>query len=139
MIVLATTVALAFAGLAAIHVYWALGGRHGAVAAIPEAKGKPLLQPGTAGTLVVAVLLTLAAAMVLQRAGVGPRFAPLLINRCGTWGVAVALMLRAIGDFNYVGLFKRRRGTRFARLDTLFCTPLTLALGVATVVIATYG
>ena len=68
MIVLACVVALAFAGLAAIHVYWALGGRQGADAAIPEVEGKPLFQPGPAVTLVVAGLLTLASAMVLQRA-----------------------------------------------------------------------
>jgi hypothetical protein len=139
MIVLACVVALAFAGLAAIHVYWALGGRQGADAAIPEAEGKLLFRPGPAVTLVVAGLLSLAAAMVLQRAGVGPSVAPRVINRYGTWAVAIMLIVRAIGDFNYVGFFKQRRGTRFALLDTRFYSPLALALGVGVAVVASCG
>ena len=42
---------------------------------------------------------------------------------------------RAIGDFKYVGFFKRVRGSKFARMDTLVYSPLCLllALGVARV------
>jgi len=43
--------------------------------------------------------------------------------------------LRAIGDFRHVGFFKRVRGCRFARLDTLayspLCTALALLIGIA--------
>ena len=34
-------------------------------------------------------------------------------------GFAVVFLARAVGDFRYVGFFKRVRGTRFARLDTI--------------------
>jgi hypothetical protein len=38
-----------------------------------------------------------------------------------------------VGEFKYVGFFKRVRGTRFATLDTLVYSPLCLLLaaGVA--------
>jgi hypothetical protein len=38
--------------------------------------------------------------------------------------------LRAIGDFRYVGFFKRIRDSKFARLDTLAYSPLCAALAV---------
>ena len=45
------------------------------------------------------------------------------------------VLMRAIGDFRYVGFFKRVRGSRFARMDTTLYSPLCLALaaGVAAV------
>jgi Protein of unknown function (DUF3995) len=51
-------------------------------------------------------------------------------------GAAVVLIVRAIGDFRLVGFFKRVRGSRFARMDTLLYSPLCLALGAALAVLA---
>lgn len=48
--------------------------------------------------------------------------------RFGIWALALVLLLRAIGDFRYVGLSKRVRRTQFAVLDTRFFTPLCLVL-----------
>jgi hypothetical protein len=135
---LAGSIALTFAALSAIHVYWAMGGRRGAVDAIPEVDGKPLFKPGALATLTVAGLLALAAALILERAGLLPDVGPKVLSRDGTCLVAAAMIARAIGDFNHVGFFKRRRGTRFARLDTRLYSPLTLALGLGSVVIAAY-
>jgi hypothetical protein len=43
------------------------------------------------------------------------------------------LLARAVGDFRYVGFFKRVRDSRFATLDTRVYSPLcfVLAAGVA--------
>ncbi|HEX4406183.1 MAG TPA: DUF3995 domain-containing protein, partial [Polyangia bacterium] len=71
----------------------------------------------------------------LVRVGLGPS----ALGRCGAWGVAVALVARAVGDFNYIGFFKRRRATRFASLDSRLYTPLALALGLGAAVIAACG
>jgi uncharacterized membrane protein SpoIIM required for sporulation len=46
------------------------------------------------------------------------------------WLIAAVFALRAIGDFRYVGFFKRIRDTRFARLDTLAYWPLCAVLAV---------
>ncbi|HEY4395141.1 MAG TPA: DUF3995 domain-containing protein [Polyangia bacterium] len=136
---LAWLVAAVLAALAAVHLYWALGGRRGANGAIPERDGQPLFRPGPGATLVVAGLLAVASALVLARAGWGPDVVPPVVSRWGTWGVAVVLTARAVGDFNYLGFFKRRRGTRFARLDARFYSPLALGLGIGTALVAWAG
>jgi hypothetical protein len=46
------------------------------------------------------------------------------------WLIAAVFALRAIGDFRYVGFFKRIRDSKFARLDTLAYSPLCAALAV---------
>lgn len=140
MIPVACVLAAAFTGLAALHVYWAAGGLRGATDAIPETEGgAPLFRPGPGLTLVVAGLLALAGATLLCRVGIAPTFVPRALGRYGAWGVALALVARAIGDFNYVGFFKRRCATRFARLDSLLYSPLALALGVGAAMIAAWG
>lgn len=135
----ALVVATVLAALSGLHVYWAFGGRRGRRAAIPELDGKPLFQPGLAGTLVVAFLLAAAGTLVLGRAAVGPRVFPPAVSLWGTWGVTVAFLGRAVGDFNYVGFFKRRKTTAFARLDTRLYSPLTLALGAGACIVAWSG
>ncbi|MBP2647164.1 MAG: hypothetical protein H6Q77_788 [Gemmatimonadetes bacterium] len=133
MIDLSVPVASGFALLSALHLYWAAGGRAGAVAALPERNGAPLFQPGFASTLVVAGLLASAALLVLAHAGRWPAAVlPGWMVRLGVPVAAVALLARSIGDFRYVGFFKTVCDTRFARLDTRLYSPLALLLGVAT-------
>jgi Protein of unknown function (DUF3995) len=124
-------VALILAGLGILHVYWALGGRWAMGAAVPEHEGRPLFQPGVVATLVVAALLFGATILVLPQGAHGFLLSEPLTS-WGRWVVAVAFMARAIGDFRYVGFFKRVRGTRFADLDTRVYSPLCFALGLAT-------
>jgi hypothetical protein len=136
---MAWAIATVLAGLAAIHVYWAAGGRRGILAAIPEVDGAPLFRPGAGVTLMVAVLLLAAGFLVLERGGTGVHLLPPTIAQWGTWMVAFAFVGRSIGDFRYVGFFKRRRTTRFARLDTRLYSPLTLALGAGAAFVAWRG
>jgi hypothetical protein len=56
--------------------------------------------------------------------------------RWGTWTVGAAFGLGAVGDFRYVGLFRRERGTLFAALDTHVYTPLCVALAAAILYLA---
>ena len=137
MIDLSVPVAAGFALLSALHLYWAAGGRIGAEAALPERDGAPLFQPGVASTLAVAGLLAFAALLVLAHGGHWPANAlPPWVVRVGVPVVAVALLARAIGEFRYVGFFKRVRATRFARLDTRVYSPIALLLGAATAIVA---
>ncbi|MBN6732182.1 DUF3995 domain-containing protein [Burkholderia multivorans] len=122
--------------IALVHLYWACGGRRGKRAAIPEHDGVPLLHPSTAGTCTIAAALLAAACAVAARAGwVWPGRYP------GASGIAIVVLallfaVRAVGDFRYVGFFKRIRGSRFARMDTLYYSPLcaALALSIASMV-----
>jgi uncharacterized protein DUF3995 len=136
LVPVALSVSTVFAGLSMLHVYWAFGGQRGSKAAIPELDGRPLFRPGFGGTLLVACLLIVAGALVLERAAAGPGIVPPTVSLWGTRGVALALIGRAVGDFNYVGFFKRRRTTAFARLDTRLYSPLALALGLGAGLVA---
>lgn len=116
------------AALAALHVYWALGGRHGGSAVVPTADGRPLITPTPAATLVVAALLAVAAVLLV---GGGAAWTPRLLFRVGCGGVALVLLARAVGDGRAIGFTKRARDTAFARRDTRVYSPLCLVLGLA--------
>lgn len=139
MLWLAWAIAGVLGVLAAIHVYWAFGGRWGFSAALPEVEGAPLSPPGAGITLVVAALLLTAGLLVLARAGAGVQLFPSTVAKWGTWLVAFAFLGRSIGEFRYVGFFKRKRDTHFARLDTQLYSPLTLVLGVGAAAVAFGG
>lgn len=116
-----------FVALAALHVYWAFGGGQGLGKVLPTRDGAPVLNPGRAATLLVAVALLAAALVSVWRAGavsLGPAWLP----RLGVWVIAVVFALRAVGDFRYCGFFKRVRGTAFARNDTFIYSPLCVLI-----------
>ncbi len=128
------------AGIGLFHVAWAFGARPLDTGVIPTtADGTPVMAPGMAITLVVAALLLTAAFLIFEQSGFGPGLLPHPLPRIGATGVAVVLLLRGIGEFRYVGLFKRERGTAFARLDTRYFTPLVLALAVLSGIVARWG
>jgi hypothetical protein len=134
---LAAALAGVFAALAFVHVYWAFGRQTHENAAIPKGSdGRPLFRPGRAATVAVAVMLFTAAVIVLGDVGMLAPIGPIVLYRGGVWVIGVVLLLRTIGDFNYVGLFKRHRVSRFARLDSLVYTPLCAALAAGSFYLA---
>jgi hypothetical protein len=117
--------------LAAVHLYWAAGGKAGKGAAVPATNGRPLFRPSTFGTAMVAVGLCVMAALVALRIGwINPTILPSVVIEIGVWLIAAVFALRAIGDFRYVGFFKRIRDSAFARLDTLAYSPLCACLAL---------
>jgi hypothetical protein len=94
-----------------------------------------LFVPSTRATVTVGVVLLVFAGLVaatgrLVDVGASPRVLSWL-----SLALALGLLARAIGEFRYVGFFKRVRDSRFAHLDTWVYSPLCLALaaGVAQV------
>lgn len=132
----AVLVAVVFAVLSLLHVAWAVGLRVGSARAIPERDGVPLFEPGPFATLAVAALLLLAALVVTQRAGLGRTLLPAPLVGPGCWAVSVALVARAVGEFRFVGFFKRVRDTEFARMDSRYYSPLAFLLGVGAGLVA---
>jgi Protein of unknown function (DUF3995) len=130
--VLASLLGTVLLVLAALHLYWAIRGVSGGSAVPSRADGVPILRPGRLASLVVAGALAMAAGLVLARAQLIGAFAPSAWIRNGTWGVALAFGARTIGEFRYVGLFRRVQGTSFARWDARLFTPLCAALAVGT-------
>lgn len=131
---LAAVAAAILLALSALHVYWATGGRWAINVAVPSFEGRPLFRPGAAGTFAVAVLLALAAWVLIGR-HVDSTYPSRWVYVVGAWCVAAAFTLRAIGDFRYVGFFKRMRGaalanTPFAIWDDKLFSPLCLTLAL---------
>jgi hypothetical protein len=123
--------------LSGVHVAWAFRSAPPSQAVIPHVDGRPLFVPSRLATLGVAALLALAAASVLLAGSelAGPIQT---LARIGTSGVALAFAGRVVGDFRFVGLFKKTRGTRFARADDRYFIPICLALAVSSAWVAAH-
>jgi hypothetical protein len=114
-----------------LHVYWAFGGRWGGGAVIPQQEGKRAFVPGPGPTIIVALAVIAAGATILAEAGLAEWPVPDAWIRTIAWSCVVVFALRVVGEFNYFGLFKKRRQTVFARMDTYLYTPLCAYLSVA--------
>ena len=125
-----------FALLALWHFYMAFATSAGAHGAVPSVDGKPLFVPTRGATIAVGVALLLFAALVLATAGIIPAGVPQVALPWLCYLLALGLFGRAVGEFRYVGFFKRVRGTTFARLDTWAYSPLCVVLGAGLLAVA---
>ena len=122
--------------LGLLHVYWAAGGGWGSDVAIPRQDGKPLFEPSTAATVVVAMLLFSAALVVLGRMGLWGAALPRWPFLAGAWVLVAVFVGRVVGDFRWFGVFKRVTGTPFAAWDTWLYVPLCLLLALGCLIVA---
>jgi hypothetical protein len=134
--IVAVVVIVVFAVLASIHVYWALGGRTGSRAAVPELHNRPAFVPSSAATFGVAIGLVGCAVLVAASAGLIASTTPASWVTWLAFALALVLLARAVGDFRLVGFFKRVHGTRFARLDSAVYAPLCLCLALSVFYVA---
>lgn len=129
-------VCFVFAVLAAWHFYMARVPRAGDRGVMPTVNGKPLFTPTRTATAAVGVVLFLFALLVAATAGIISLRVPQTVLTWLSFALALGLLGRAVGDFKYVGFFKRVQRTKFARLDTLLYSPLCLMLAVGVALVA---
>lgn len=129
---LAAINAFIFFLLAALHLYWVLGRGGGMDTTIPtDGNGRKLFRPGKGITLVVAFGLFVFGLCNMAFAG-WLRIGFSQVYICyGILLIAIIFLLRAIGDFRYIGLTKRHKQSPFARWDTRLYTPLCLGLAIS--------
>ena len=102
-----------------LHVYWGLSGKMPEDALIPrDEDGIQLFDAQPVMTIASGVLQWISALIVVLP---GTRL---------KLGLAVLLLMRAMGELNYIGFFKRVRGSRYATLDTWLYSPLCLVQAV---------
>jgi hypothetical protein len=94
------------------------------------------MRPSRLAALAVAAALTLAGVIILGRSGTMVTGLPTLVLRAGAWTIAVTFAARTIGEFHYVGVFRKVKGTPFAKWDARLFTPLCAVLALATAAIA---
>lgn len=124
--------------LSAIHLYWLVGGQWAVDAAVPSApNGEKVFHPGPLATLAVAVALILFALSDLLYGGYIHTGVPVQKQKYVVAAIAAVFFLRVIGDFKYIGIFKRYGDSGFAKRDTWIYIPLSfwIALSQAILVI----
>jgi hypothetical protein len=120
---------LIFGSLSVLHIYWAVGGKQNLAEALPQhTSGKSVFIPSAGITWVVALgllgfaLITLSAMPNLQG------FLPIKLVFWLNVIIGSIFLVRAIGDFKYVGFSKKIKNTTFARQDTRWYSPLCAGL-----------
>ncbi len=123
--------------LAALHVYWAMGGNWGRSVTVPTVAGRRVINPTPFATYVVAFLLLTGAIIICGQAHLFPtgHLSPLF--RIASWCVCGVFLLRTLGDFKTFGIFKTVHATAFAFWDTRLYSPLCFILAVLAAVVST--
>ncbi len=93
--------------------------------------GKKAFTPGAGMTLLIALLLSMATMILLQQTNIVHFAFPNIIVRVGSWVCMIVFFIRVIGEFHYFGIFKRKKDTQFARMDTALYIPLCVFLSLS--------
>lgn len=124
--------------LSMIHLYWLSGGKWGMQAVIPIDGGQAAFQPSQTATALVAVLLAAAGWFVLELGEVVSLLYPVWLLRYGGWLLAAVFLMRAVGDFRLMGMFKKQQGSRFAQWDTRVYIPLCVSIALGVIVLTSF-
>ncbi|WP_298878852.1 DUF3995 domain-containing protein [uncultured Polaribacter sp.] len=129
--ILLTVLFLTFLTLGIIHFYWAFGGEWAIKNAIPTKKENENIdfRPGTFITFLVGVFLVAFAFFYLFKSDYFVVELPSWTSYF-LWILPSIFLLRAIGDFKYVGFFRSIKTTLFAKWDKKLFSPLCLFLSV---------
>jgi hypothetical protein len=137
--IIAILLFLIFLFLSSIHIYWGFGGQWGNGAVIPTKDDNvKVMMPGVLPTFIVAFALLGFGLVVLMNVVELDLKLPLwldIVHKYGLWVIANIFILRAIGEFKYVGFFKKYKQTKFGRNDTKYYSPLCLTIGILTLIL----
>ena len=122
---------LTFSILSLIHFNWVLGGKWGFDKSLPtNEKGKRVLNPGPFESAVVGFgLMSFGLFYLLQSGLIAVQLPSWLVDYTG-WIIPAIFMLRAIGDFRYIGFFKKIKETDFGKMDSKIFAPLCLLIAL---------
>lgn len=125
-----------FLVIAGFHYYWAFGGTYGANAVLPEIEntGKKAFVPGKIATFVVATLF-LSVALFFIMVDLHYQLVSQKSTTYILYAISAVTLIRAIGDFKYVGFFKKKSNSLFAINDTKYYTPLCVLIALMSILI----
>lgn len=138
--IIAVLLFLVFLFLSLLHFYWAFGGKWGTEGVYPTPDAQtPPRNPGIRSTLIVAFGLFGFSIFYLIKVNIVFIELPLWIEKYGLWILAAIFMVRAIGDFKYLGFFKKIKNTKFGQNDTRYFAPLCFLIGVLTLLMISFS
>ena len=110
--------AIAFTIISVFHFYWAFGGKRGINAALPQFEGdKKVFLPSTLMTAGVAMIFLGIAVFTLYSIKFLDFHVPDFLKNYGLYCLTAGMIIRALGDFRYVGFLKTVKNTEI----TIFC------------------
>lgn len=131
--VLSLILASIFLILSLLHFYWVFGGKWGLDGAMPKMMQAKVMTEKTRTGFIISTLVVaigLLGFMMISLYNSSLIEAP--FSHTWLWwitiGMAAIFLLRAIGDFKYVGIFKKEKEGLFARRDSRIYVPLCLFL-----------
>ncbi len=130
--ILCYILSLIFAILSGFHFYWLFGGTWGVDQVIPtkDDDSSSMTIPRFA-TMVVALGLLAITTLYLMKVGAVDINLPAWLTKFVYWFIPSIFLLRAIGDFRYVGFFKKIRDTKFAKADSRLFSPLCIFISIS--------
>lgn len=117
--------------LGILHFYWTIGGKWAFENSLPHKEtGERVLNPKSFECFIAAIMLIAFGFFVLVKSKIILFDLPIWLNYYGLYVLAFVFIMRAIGDFKYVGFFKKIKKTTFGRLDSKLYSPLCLLIGI---------
>ena len=117
--------------LGLLHFNWVLGGKFGFEESLPtKESGERVLNPKKIDSAIVGLGLSLFGAFYIFKCGLINYSLPEWILKYGSWIIPSVFLVRAIGDFKYVGFFKKIKNTKFGKTDSKLFSPLCLVIGI---------
>lgn len=120
-----------FTTLAGLHFYWAIGGTWGFNLALPmHQDGRPIFIPKARDCMLVGLGLALIAGFYFLEFSNALYFLPVYLQTGLLMLIPSLFLIRAIGEFKYVGFFKQLKNTAFGKRDSYYYSPLCLFIGI---------
>ena len=117
--------------IAMLHFYWAAGGKALSDGVFPDLDFIKEMIPGripVIPTIIVGLGLLGMVAIVAANLNWLDAGEWRVWTRRGLWAIVIIFLVRAIGEFKYVGFFKTRKNSLFAEKDSKYYSPLCLLL-----------
>jgi len=111
-----------------LHFYWVAGGKWWLDKSLPMNSNQVITYPSRGLTFIVAIGLFFFATIIACFSKLIDCPLPNWVSKIVVYGLAVIFFLRTLGDFKYVGFFRKIKNTTFAHYDALIYTPLSLTL-----------
>ncbi len=140
VVILSIILFLIFTILGGFHFYWFFGGIWGLKKVIPtKHKEANNMSIPKLATLMVGLLLVFFGLIYLVKSEIIYLQIPNWVTLYAYWFIPSVFVLRAIGEFNYVGFFKKIKNTEFGKTDSKIFSPLCMGIGIIGIVIQLIG
>jgi len=134
--ILSVLLGLIFFILGGIHFNWVFGGEFGFAEALPtKENGERILNPRKFDSAIVGIGLSAFGFFYLLGPGIVDFDLPEWLVKYAGWIIPSIFILRAIGNFKYVGFFKKIKSTSFGKWDTKLFSPLCLIIAILAIII----